>query len=461
MKSTHKRNVAAMQAAPKCQALTRAGLPCKKPALKGTPLCKSHAFEPVPTVRRSVRAADQRRAYIELQQEIGLEVREIEKMVRWAKLNEVPCHLIDGLSESRRRLAELADRDTANRRTATSPRLVAGPAVRARAGFVPMPANEAVRPTLAKTHDELAADRTRDQALGAMLGLAVGEAVGVTTTGFERSTREWSEMHGGGKLGLKPGEWAWDTAAMLALADTLLEQPSFDEQDFIERLVEHRDHGSYSPTGEAVGLGGMTAVALNNFAQFGEIPASDPAAARPTNGCLARMAPVAIRFWKQPDEMLAIARRQSAATHAGDGLAQLSKQFVEMIALALADHSKAELLSGRFIDKRSCQTLTYGQLREVPQNRIISGHDAEDSFAAALWCVAAGDGFEGAVLKALNLAGDATSIGAMAGQLAGAIYGARAIPAHWLEQLAGRERIEDVALRLFDAGVEHARSSRR
>jgi ADP-ribosyl-[dinitrogen reductase] hydrolase len=47
----------------------------------------------------------------------------------------------------------------------------------------------------------------------------------------------------------------------------------------------------------------------------------------------------------------------------------------------------------------------------------------------------------------------------MAGQLAGAIYGARAIPKHWLEQLAGREIIEQAALQLFDAGRAEARST--
>lgn len=259
-------------------------------------------------------------------------------------------------------------------------------------------------------------------------------------------------MLGGGKLGLKPGEWAWDTAAMLALASSLLEHPSFDEQDFIERLVEHRDHGSYSPTGRAVGLGGLTAVALNNFEQFSEIRPGDPAA-RPTNGFLARMAPVAVRFWQRPDQMRAIAKRQAAVTHAGHDLAQLSGQFVDMVALALADHPKAGLLTGRFFDKKSCRTLTCGELREVGQSRIDSGDDAEDSFAAAVWCVGKGDGFKGAVVNALNLAGDATSIGAMAGQMAGAIYGARAIPPHWLEQLVGREHIEEAALKLFDAGM--------
>jgi ADP-ribosylglycohydrolase len=47
----------------------------------------------------------------------------------------------------------------------------------------------------------------------------------------------------------------------------------------------------------------------------------------------------------------------------------------------------------------------------------------------------------------------------MAGQLAGAIYGARAIRRDWLECIAGRESIERAALKLFDAGMAEAGSS--
>ena len=452
MKSTHKRNVAAMQAAPKCQSLTAAGLRCKKPALKGMPLCQSHLLGPAARLPRAIRRSDQRRAYVELQREIRREVREIEKLIRWAKLNEVPDHFIRELSERCGALAELAELGVIRNSTAAARKTVSVSSAPPWKGPVPVPATVATH-ALAKTRDELTAERIHDQALGAMLGLAVGEAVGVMTAGLPRSTREWSEMLGGGKLGLKRGEWAWDTAAMLALSNSLLKYPSFDEHDFIERLLDHRDHGSYTPTGEAIGLGGMTAVALNNFAHSGQILASDPAAAKPTNGCLARMAPVAVRFWKQPVEMLAIARRQSAVTHAGHGLAELSERFVKLIGLALGNHPREGLLTDSFMDKKSGQTLTYGQLRNVPQDQIISSDDAGDSFHAALWCVATGEGFEGAVVNALNLAGDATSIGAMAGQLAGAIYGARRIPQHWLEQLAGRELIEGAAVRLFDAGM--------
>jgi ADP-ribosyl-[dinitrogen reductase] hydrolase len=56
----------------------------------------------------------------------------------------------------------------------------------------------------------------------------------------------------------------------------------------------------------------------------------------------------------------------------------------------------------------------------------------------------------------MNLGGDACSIAAMTGQLAGAIYGAKAIPIEWLEDLAWRDRIRTAADTLFDQSQSDA-----
>jgi ADP-ribosyl-[dinitrogen reductase] hydrolase len=67
---------------------------------------------------------------------------------------------------------------------------------------------------------------------------------------------------------------------------------------------------------------------------------------------------------------------------------------------------------------------------------------------AALWSVAGTGSFEEALVLAVNLGDDADTVGAVAGQIAGASYGASAIPERWLRNLAWRERIEDLAMDL-------------
>jgi ADP-ribosyl-[dinitrogen reductase] hydrolase len=71
-----------------------------------------------------------------------------------------------------------------------------------------------------------------------------------------------------------------------------------------------------------------------------------------------------------------------------------------------------------------------------------------DCLEAALWCFFHTDSFEEAVLAAANLGDDADTTAAVCGQLAGAHYGIEGIPARWLNRLAGRSMIEQMAMAL-------------
>ena len=67
------------------------------------------------------------------------------------------------------------------------------------------------------------AGSTEDRALGAFIGLAVGDALGTTIEFNPRDTYPHvNDMVGGGPFGLKPGEWTDDTSMALCLADTLI-----------------------------------------------------------------------------------------------------------------------------------------------------------------------------------------------------------------------------------------------
>lgn len=73
---------------------------------------------------------------------------------------------------------------------------------------------------------------------------------------------------------------------------------------------------------------------------------------------------------------------------------------------------------------------------------------------AALWACADAPSFERAVTMAVNLGGDSDTIGSVAGALAGAKFGAEAIPARWLDPLAQRHRIGALALSLVRSSSE-------
>ena len=70
-----------------------------------------------------------------------------------------------------------------------------------------------------------------------------------------------------------------------------------------------------------------------------------------------------------------------------------------------------------------------------------------------MWAVDTTSSFAAALLKAVNLGDDADSVGAVAGQLAGARYGLTGIPQNWLDVLIHRERIEAIGHQLIDVSI--------
>ena len=77
-----------------------------------------------------------------------------------------------------------------------------------------------------------------------------------------------------------------------------------------------------------------------------------------------------------------------------------------------------------------------------------------DTLEAALWAVGTTDSFEAAILKAVNLGDDADTVGAVAGQLAGARYGMACIPEDWRKTLVQFEEISDNANRLYSNSLK-------
>ena len=140
----------------------------------------------------------------------------------------------------------------------------------------------------------------RNRALGAFLGLAVGDAVGTT---LEFSSRDSQPrlvgMVGGGPFELTPGAWTDDTAMALALADSLAASEALDCRDLMDRFVGWRNNGDYSCTGRCFDIGETTSQALDRYLQTGHPIAgsTDPRSAG--NGSLMRLAPVALRFHRR------------------------------------------------------------------------------------------------------------------------------------------------------------------
>ena len=138
----------------------------------------------------------------------------------------------------------------------------------------------------------------RDRALGAFLGLAIGDAVGTTLEFRSRDAQpRLEDMTGGGPFALPPGAWTDDTAMALALADSLAATDTLDCRDLMNRFTRWWRNGEYSCTGTCFDIGNATRAALDRYARTGDPLAGSTHPRTAGNGSLMRLAPVALRFW--------------------------------------------------------------------------------------------------------------------------------------------------------------------
>ena len=102
-----------------------------------------------------------------------------------------------------------------------------------------------------------------NRAVGALLGLAVGDALGTTLEFTQRdSYTPLADMVGGGPFELQPGQWTDDTSMALALAESLSVKAALDEADLMGRFANWYVHGVNSCTGTCFDIGHATRSAI-------------------------------------------------------------------------------------------------------------------------------------------------------------------------------------------------------
>ena len=295
-------------------------------------------------------------------------------------------------------------------------------------------------------------DRTRDRAVGTLLGLALGDAIGTTLEFRERDEHPpVTDMVGGGPFRLEPGQWTDDTSMALCLADSLIAKDGLDQTDLMQRFCRWWRNGENSCTGECFDIGTTTHQALSRFQRTGDPIAgsTDPRSAG--NGSLMRLAPVVIYWHSDRAQALEAARAQSVTTHGTRAAVEACAFFAGLLVDAIHGQPKPTLLAARsWPAEPAVDSIASGSWRTKLRAQIESSGYVIDTLEAALWSVSRADNFREAVLIAANLADDADTVAAVTGQLAGALWGAEGIPRQWKEGLAWSKRIHTVANRLFD-----------
>lgn len=279
----------------------------------------------------------------------------------------------------------------------------------------------------------------RDRARGALVGLAVGDAVGTAVEFKERGEfTPLTDMVGGGAFRLAPGEWTDDTSMALCLADSLIECGELDASDLLLRFSRWYRSGYNSHNGRCFDIGATCSGAIAMFENQSQLAAPDMHWAA-GNGSIMRLAPSVIYWHDDEEKAVQCAIAQGATTHGAQTCHQSCEELGRMLVRLIND-PEADVVAD--VDA----------LKEIKSHDLNNSGWVVSTLAAAKWAFVTTDNFRDCILAAANLGGDADTIAAVAGQLAGAKYGMSGIPSDWVEKLAWREHITWVADQLLDAG---------
>ncbi|PTX49815.1 ADP-ribosyl-[dinitrogen reductase] hydrolase [Melghirimyces profundicolus] len=289
-----------------------------------------------------------------------------------------------------------------------------------------------------------------DRYLGAMMGKAVGDALGGTTEGawyyeIERIYGDMTEIIGGGPLRLKAGEVTDDTYMAIAVAKGILKNPN-DPYDEIGQEFIHWYCSDYiNDCGATVGRAIRSFMDTHDWFEASKRAQELMGGKGDGNGSVMRCIPVALAYRSDPKKVAEVSHKQSMMTHNGE-LACNTCVLHNRIALDLLDGAdlKESLhthLSGTVYEDMLTTPTTFDT---VPSNAYVY-----NTYRWVITILLEENNFEDVVIRSARTGGDSDTIGAIAGSLAGIHYGYEAIPDRFKKKILWRETIEDLAQKLY------------
>jgi len=279
-----------------------------------------------------------------------------------------------------------------------------------------------------------------DRALGAYLGLAIGDALGATVEFMTpREIRHQYGVHrdmvGGGWLRLKPGQVTDDTTMSLALGEALLQGQQqgrpFDVGLMAEAFVRWW-------RGKPVDCGNTCRRGIMRYLADGSVQ-GPPQAGDGGNGALMRNLPVALATLGAPECLEPVSIAQAHITHHHPLSDAATVAFGQMLHALLRHKEPQQALT-------ACKAIADHLVERFPKFRYqpypgrATGY-VVDTVQTVLHHFFATPDFEAAVVGTVNEGGDADTTGALAGMLAGALCGAQALPRRWLGKLERSTRM--------------------
>lgn len=293
-----------------------------------------------------------------------------------------------------------------------------------------------------------------DRYIGAMLGLAIGDALGAPVEFQRRGTfPRVTDFQNGGPHDLKAGQWTDDTIMALCMAESLLVHSGVDVDHQMNLYSLWYNDGYNSPTGECFDIGNTTVTAIRRYLDGEPAPWGGDHEMDSGNGGIMRMMPSVLMFSNKSFETrMAYARFCSAVTHGSAEALDTVQLMADISRMLLCGLSIQEAMGNLTYEPvtPAVQALLTFDYSTTDRDLIPSGGYCVDTLRAAIWCLWNTITFRDAVQRAVNLGDDTDTTGAVTGQLAGLIYGVQGIPDYWVSGVHRTDYIREIAVSMYD-----------
>ncbi len=303
-----------------------------------------------------------------------------------------------------------------------------------------------------------------EQAKAVMVGHAIGDALGVPVEFTRREVLDETpvtDMLGYGTYSVPEGAWSDDTSMSLCALESLA-KGKIDYDDVMTNFGRWYYRNEFTATGKLFDVGNTCSRAIFNYF-IGKVPYNRCGIGNDTsngNGSLMRIHPFVLYTANKGsvDGNIEVIHTASALTHAH----KRSKIGCGIYAFILWELLKNPVRDGIYAGLRKARKYYEGEEElgyydrlfsesfiSTERKDISSSGYVVDSLEAAVWCLLNTDSYKDCVLKAVNLGGDTDTVAAIAGGLAGALYGYGNIPQEWKDTLIRRDMIESLCEKAF------------
>lgn len=274
-----------------------------------------------------------------------------------------------------------------------------------------------------------------------IMGLVVGDALGVPVEFKKRDAFHITDMIGYGTYNQPPGTWSDDSSMTLATIDAIGSYGNIDLFRIMENFGKWFFDGEYTPYGEVFDVGNTTRKAIINCFindyEIGYCGLKDNNSNG--NGSLMRILPLAFIPCSMKD-----INTISGLTHNHD----IAKRACRLYLIVVEQILKSGKVPRWIYTDTDIWTGDFSRVREIwklNREEIRSSGYVVDTLEAALWCLYHSNNYQDCVLTAVNLGEDTDTVAAVAGGLAGLVYGVggeRGIPEVWISQIARKDWIK-------------------